>query len=43
MACRLFDVNPLSESMLFYYWLNPQEQTYVKFKYKYIFIYENIF
>ena len=34
MACRLFGTKPLSEQILSYCQLGPQEQTWVHFKYK---------
>ena len=44
MVCRLIGAKPLSESILKYCWLDPQEQTSVKFQSdSYIFIQENAF
>ena len=42
MACRLFGAKPLSQPMLGYYQLDPQQQTSVKFnQYTKVFIHEN--
>ena len=35
MACRLFGAKPLPEPMPVYCWLDPYEQTSVKFELKY--------